>query len=268
MGSKSFKGQKIPRKDCFMFAPEDLTLQTDKSNPFYDPRVEMPLDESLVQSIEALGIIEPVIVKREGELAVVVAGRQRVRAAIELNKRLAKQGTDPVRVPCLIQRGSDIDLYGCTIAENEVRRDDDPMAKAEKCARYINGGRTEAEAAVVFGVSTQTIRQWLKILELSAPVQKAVRRGEIATSAAVKLSALPVDEQKAALDEARKEGKPTTQVAADLVRSRRAKTGKKTRTVRRRKEIEQQLETWSDAPFAPILRWFLGEDCDFESLSE
>ena len=51
MAGHSFKGYEVKRSDCLWFDPEDLVLVTDKESPFYDPRVELPVDDGLVQNI-------------------------------------------------------------------------------------------------------------------------------------------------------------------------------------------------------------------------
>lgn len=257
MGSSQFQGLDVGRKDCWMIFPEDLTLVTDKSSPFYDPRVELPVSEELVENILMNGVIQPITVKKDGSEIVVIYGRQRVKAAIEANKR---RRNDKIRVPCITQRGEDIDLFGGMISENELRQDDDPMRKAEKCAKYINAGKTEAEAAVMFGVKQSTVKQWMKMLDLSAPVRNAVKSGKIAPSAAAKLSSLSTEDQKKALDEATAGVKPTTKGAAALARSLRSKSGSRPKSIRRKDEVEAMLTTYKGTVFEPFLKWFLGED--------
>lgn len=258
MGSSQFQGLDVGRKDCWMIFPEDLTLVTDKASPFYDPRVELPVSEELVENILMNGVIQPITVKKDGSDVIVVYGRQRVKAALEANKR--RRG-DKIRVPCLAQRGEDIDLFGNMISENELRQDDNPMRKAEKCAKYINAGKTEAEAAVMFGVKQTTIKQWMKALDLSTPLKNAVKSGKIAMSAAAKLSSLSSDDQKKALDEATVAA-PTTKAAAGIARSMRAKSGSKPKGIRRKDEIVAMLPKYKNTVFEPFLKWFLGEDVE------
>jgi len=278
-----FEGSK-GRKDMFFFDPETLTMATDPTDPLYDPRMDAPINEHLVLSIMSQGIVEPVLIKKQGDKPFVIDGRQRVRCAREANKRLRAAGADPVTVPCALKAGDDIDLYSISLTANEHRLDDDPMTKAAKAARLSNSGKLDEEIAVIFGVSLATVKSWTKLFELTKPVRDAVKSGKIAASAAIKLYGLSEEEQKAALEEAletaksegaeqstkgkRAKAKVSPRVAAAVARSAKAKaTGKRPKSVRRKDEVEAVIAAYPDASFVPILKWFLGADFDFEELA-
>lgn len=110
------------RSDAFALEPEKFTLITAPEHPLYDPRVHDEPDESLVRNVMTYGVIEPVIIRRNGEKVEVVAGRGRVKAALEANRRLTAEGKQPIRVPAILKRGQDADMFGVLISENECRR--------------------------------------------------------------------------------------------------------------------------------------------------
>jgi len=258
MGKTAFEH----RTNAYTFDPNDLVLVSDPDDQLYDPRVELPVDEGLVKSIMYHGFVGSVVIAKRGDEPVVVAGRQRVKAAREANERLTEQGKEPVRVTAVIRRGDEVDLYGVALSENENRQDDSPMAKAKKCAKYINMGRSEDEAAIAFGVTKQAINSWLKLLECSAPVRKAVESGQLASSAATKLAELPAAEQKDALAELMSAApagkKPTAKTAAAVAKKRGSKNGTSVR--RGTKEIRAKLEeTGLPRGFKDGLLWVLGE---------
>jgi ParB family chromosome partitioning protein len=248
------------RTNAYTFDPSELVLIDDPKNPLFDPRVNMPLDESLVLNVMFQGVLEPVIVVKQNDKPVVVAGRQRVRAAREANKRLKEQGKEPVRVTAVIRRGTESDLFGVSISENEARQDDTPLGRANKCARYLNMGRSEEEAAVTFGVTKHCVQAWMRLLQCAAPVRKAVEEGKLAASAAAKLADLPADEQVSTLDglleEAKSNGhkRPTARKVAK-------KTGKTSAKTKSRKEILAKLEEPGlSVGFKHALQWVLGEE--------
>jgi len=251
-----------PRTNAFMVEPERLVLVTDKEHPLYDPRVHDAPEESLIRNIMVYGVIEPVIVRTNGDAIEVVAGRQRVKASIEANKRLEAEGKEPLRVPCMVKRGQEADLFGVTISENEQRRDDTPLAKADKAQRLLNMGKTEEELAIAFGVSRQTVKNWLKLQELSAPVRKAVERGEIPATAAGELSGLSGEEQKKRLEEMKAAGgKVTVTRAKQAAKGEKAVPGVRMKS---RKEITETLNAANtgsdyDKGYTAALRWVLGE---------
>lgn len=246
------------RTNAYSFDPEELVLVTDRKHPLYDPRIELPLDEALVRNIMCNGVIEPVVIAKQHDQPVVVDGRQRVRAAVEANRRLGAEGKELVRVTAVIRRGDESNLFGVSISANENRQDDTPLGRAQKCARYLAMGRSEEEAAITFGVTLNCVRQWLKVLECSPVVRKAVEEGKIAASAAAQLADLEPDEQESALasaiEDSTKNGKKAT---ARVVAKAAGKTSAKMRS---RREILKRLEE----PRLPkdyrlALLWVVGE---------
>jgi ParB family chromosome partitioning protein len=235
-----------PRSNLFNLEPETLFLITDEKNPLYDPRVNLPVEDTLVQNIMYQGIIEPVVVTKQDDKVVVVAGRQRVRAAIEANKRLKEMGKETLRVPCVVRRGDDTALFGVSVSENEQRRDDSPLAKAEKLQRYLNMGKSEEEATVVFGVTVQSVHNWLKLLELSAAVKKAVDTGKISANAAVQFHGLDREAQEAGLAELLSKEKPTGNTARRIAKGEE-KTTKEIKDNLRKKLVKAVRKFGADA---------------------
>jgi ParB family transcriptional regulator, chromosome partitioning protein len=205
------------RNELFLVNPEDLTIVSDKAHPLYDERANLPIDSALVNNIMVYGVKQNVLVAKEGQKLLVVAGRQRVRCAIEANKRLKAEGKALVRVPVTVQRGEDADKFGVMISENEIRQGDGILTKAEKLRRFLDMGRTADEAAIAFGVTRQAISNWLSVLDLAAPVREAVKAGQISASAAAALAKLAPKEQGEKLAEILKAGKPTIKAAKKIV---------------------------------------------------
>jgi ParB family chromosome partitioning protein len=206
-------------------------------------------------------VLEPVIVAKDGDQAVVLDGRQRVKAAREANRRLVEQGVDPLRVPCVLRRGDDSDMFAVMVSANEHRATESPVEKARKVQRYINLGHTEEEAATLWGVSRMTIRNWLATLDLAPKVQKAIEDGRISPSAALPLGKLPRDEQAARLDEMTAgDRKPT-------VREARERTGTDRPKIRSRRELEGALGAVRKGGVpARVLAWVLGQSDDAERM--
>lgn len=248
------------RSNCYNFNPQDLILVNDKNHPLYDPRINLPLDEALVRNISVNGVIEPVVVAKEGDQVYVVDGRQRVRAAMEANKRLEREGKEPIKVTCVIRRGNESDLFGVSISANENRQDDTPLGKATKCQRYMNMGRTEEEAAITFGVTPNCVRQWMKVLECSTVVRKAVEEGKIAASAAAQLADLDSDEQESALASAIEDGAKNGKKRI-TARTVAKAAGKKSSKMRSRREVINRLEEPRlPEMYRKALLWVLGEE--------
>jgi len=180
------------KKDVLLFDPENLALVEDPTNPLYDERVALPVSEALVLNIMAYGVIEPIVVRKnaETEQTEVVAGRQRVKACREANKRLMAKGCEPHRIAAIVKRGDSATLMGVMVSENEIREDDTPIGRARKAARFIDLGRTVEEAGVMLGISVPSVKNLLGLLDGPAVVRKAVEAGVVSVSDGYKLSKL------------------------------------------------------------------------------
>jgi ParB family transcriptional regulator, chromosome partitioning protein len=179
-----------------------LDTKDGPEHELYDERVFLPLDEAMVLNIMAIGVKEPITLRKrpEGRLDV-VDGRGRLRAAREAQKRLRKLGEDPLYIPALFEDGDEVHVQGVMISLNEIRRDDNVVVKAEKCLRLLarNGNDIKA-AALRFGVTTAAVKNWVKMASLASKVKKAVAAGEISASAAAELHGLEKEDQIAKLD--------------------------------------------------------------------
>lgn len=260
MAKHAFSEYEVKRSDCLWFDPNDLVIITDKSNPFYDPRAELPLNEELVANIlfQNQGVLEPVLITKDGDAPIVIAGRQRVKAARRANEILSEQGAPLLKVPCLNRKGNEAELYGIALSENEHRKGDSILDKAKKIQRYYNFGGTKKGAAEIFGVSITAISNWEKMLDLAAPIVKAIESGEISASAAAKLADLPRTEQIEKLKEITKTEKPTTK-NVDKETKKSKPTKLKARSYDEIYDIycDENLEIPEPAKIA--LRWVLKE---------
>ncbi len=181
---------KVRRTDCFWYNPESLVIVSDKTDPLYDPRVELPVNDDLVQNIlyKQQGVLEPVLIVKDGKQRVVVDGRQRVRAACRANEILKSKGIGALQIPCVFKRGDSADLFAMSISTNEQRVEDNPLEKAEKLKRLLNQGFEYSEAATIFGVTVETIKRWEKLIGLEPDVKDDIRDGKLSASAASKLA--------------------------------------------------------------------------------
>jgi ParB family chromosome partitioning protein len=257
------------RLNAFGVLPENLTIvgldtQDGKEHMLYDGRVNLPLDEGLVKNIMVFGVLQAILVRKNGPLIEVVDGRQRVRATREANRRLVEQGAEPHAVPCFVKRGED--LMGVMIS-TFVRIDDGPLAKAQKCQRYMDTGKGEADAAIVYGVSTQTVRGWLGLLDLAPEVQRAVQHGKVAATAALELRDLVHKDQIEKLAELLG-GVKKSGAAVELKRQRQARQKGDDAVVRskvvsrdtlRKLAVDDRFIAKAESETQALLLWILGE---------
>jgi ParB family chromosome partitioning protein len=250
------------RLNAFGVDPSSLILvglDTDEGpeHPLYDERVFLNPDEALVKNVMVYGVIEPVLVHKDPDGRVlVVAGRQRVRAAREANRRLAREGKAELLIPVMTRRGEQNSLMGIMVSENEHRFGDQPLVKARKASRFLGMGHSEAEAAVAFGVSIQTLHAWLRLLELDPALVKAVERGEVSASQALESAGAGSEAQRLLAEEAKdkgpaKKGRPKAQNG----RPTKVKIEKMCDSLKAVKRLSRE---------AKALRWVLGQITDDE----
>lgn len=260
------------RLNAFAMPPEELTivgLDTDEGpeHPLYDERVKMPLDEGLVRNIRKFGVLETVTVRKNGDRVEVVAGRQRVRATREANRRNDEEGLQAIMVPVFVKRPrSDGDALGVMISENENRQDDEPLTRATKAARLLDFGATEEDVAIAFGVSRQTVRNLLALMELSDKVKKAVSQRQISATAAIELRDLTHADQNVKLAQMLDVGATTTSEARRQRRARQNGTSAEPRAKRpgikvlRKVAAAKEFVSELSPDARDLLQWVLGDD--------
>lgn len=194
----------------------------------WDDRINLPLDLDLVENILFLRkVLENVVVRKNGDMAEVVYGRQRVRAVREVNERLLAMGckkADLIKVPCVIERATDADLIRRMYSENAQRREDSPMARARHIQRFMEFGNSPEDASKVFKLEPATIKQKVTLLDLDKSVQKLVDTNALSETAALELTSLSHAEQKAQANALIESGQATVAHVKHAVRKARARS--------------------------------------------
>lgn len=212
---------KPDRASALSFDPNDIVIigldtpHKEGEHHLWDERILLPLDKHMVANVKAFGVKENIIVVRDPKLGyLAVDGRQRIRWAREASKALEAEGQAPLRILANLEKG-DVDTQaGVMILTNEIRQSDDFLTKAKKAQRLMSErGYNLSRTALTFGVSVPSLKNWLKLLETSDVVQKAVEDGVITASAALNLRELSEDKQAQAIDalrDAAKDGQRLT----------------------------------------------------------
>jgi ParB/RepB/Spo0J family partition protein len=133
--------------------------------------------DTLAKSIELRGLIVPLVVRREGERFVLVAGYHRYAACHKL--KLAE-----VQVTVREQEGTSAD----SAAENVVRKELSPLDEARAVKNMLEEGYTLDGAAEVLGWSRSLVSARAKILDLPEVAQRLLGSGELPVSAVATLT--------------------------------------------------------------------------------
>jgi ParB family chromosome partitioning protein len=139
------------------------------------------LDE-LSASIKASGVIQPVIVRRQGAGYQLVAGERRWRAA--------RQAGLP-RIPAIVREVTDAESLELALVENLLREDLNPMEEAEAFDKLLaRFAWTQEELAQRIGKERSSIANALRLLRLPSPIQEDLRTGRLTMGHARALLAL------------------------------------------------------------------------------
>ncbi|MGE5472769.1 MAG: ParB/RepB/Spo0J family partition protein [Ignavibacteriales bacterium] len=144
--------------------------------------------ETLAESIKLHGVVQPIIVTKEGDRYKIVAGERRWRAA-----RIANIKT----IPAIIKEYAGKEILEVALIENIQRQDLNPIEEAEAFQRLVQEyNLKQEEVAVTVGRSRSTVANSLRLLNLDNRVKEMVMSGAITEGhARVLLSVKNQDEQ-------------------------------------------------------------------------
>ncbi len=169
----------------------EVPVEDIRPNP-YQPRMLIRDDElvELALSIQTHGVLQPLIVVREGDGYQLVAGERRWRAA-----KLAGLTTVPVIVKDLAPQQT-LEL---ALVENLQRKDLNPLEEAAAYRQLIEGfGLTHEEVARRVGRSRVAVTNTLRLLKATDTVKEALLNGRIGEGHARALLALEDPEAQVA----------------------------------------------------------------------
>ncbi len=127
--------------------------------------------EELAQSIKENGIIQPIVVRKNGAEYEIIAGERRWRAA---------QRVGLSSVPIIIKDVTDRQVLELALVENLQREDLNPIDEANAYDQLISDfGLTHEEISARIGKERSTITNQLRLLKLPEEVKQALISGEI-----------------------------------------------------------------------------------------
>ena len=166
---------------------DEVDIKQIASSPQSLRSVEQDLD-SLVESIARIGLLQPIVIRNNGEGFVVVAGNRRMAACKKLRWR---------KIPCYIVELSDKEAFEVSLIENIERKTLDPFEEAKAFQHYVKqtgwGGISELSSCI--GRSPAYVSKRVRLLSLPPKVVEEIFRRRKNTSIAEELLTLDVDEQ-------------------------------------------------------------------------
>jgi ParB family chromosome partitioning protein len=127
--------------------------------------------EELAASIRTHGVVEPILVRKDGARYRILAGERRWRAA---------QRAGLKEVPAVLREASDREAFELALVENLQRADLNAIEEAEAFEVLIEDhGLTQEKVAERVGKERSTVTNALRLLRLPEDVRDLVRGGEL-----------------------------------------------------------------------------------------
>ncbi|MBM4036395.1 MAG: ParB/RepB/Spo0J family partition protein [Planctomycetes bacterium] len=137
----------------------------------------------LADSITRNGILQPIIVRAQGEGYELIAGERRWRAAIRAGLPT---------IPAIVRQATENQSLELALIENIHRQDLNPIEQAHAYKEFIERlALTQEEAAARLGKKRPSVANILRLLDLPQQIQDAVSRGTLTMGHARALLALP-----------------------------------------------------------------------------
>lgn len=173
---------------------QDLPL--DKLVPNrYQPRKQFTDEsiEELAQTLERDGLLQPIVVREDGDNYEIVAGERRLRAAKLLGW---------TKIPAIVQDLDDQQAASLALIENLQRENLNPIDEAKAYQKLMDlQAITQADLAHRIGKSQSFVANKLRLLKLTPKVQEYLANGKITSRHGRALLKLGSDQQEKAIDE-------------------------------------------------------------------
>jgi ParB family chromosome partitioning protein len=204
------EGERVQKISLSQIIPTPLQPRTE----FRGERLQ-----ELIDSIRVHGIIQPLIVRKNGDKFELIAGERRWRAAKEVGLTEA---------PVIVREASDQDVLELALIENLQREDLNPIEEAQAFARLAREFKLmQEEIAKKVGKSRAAIANSMRLLELAPQLQSWLTQGRISVGHAKVLLSIKSHDEQTLIAELVIKGNLTVRAAEKLVARHFASQGVK-----------------------------------------
>jgi ParB family transcriptional regulator, chromosome partitioning protein len=137
----------------------------------------------LTESIKVQGLLQPVLVRKDGDGFKLIAGERRWRAS---------QAAGLHEIPAIVREVTEVEAFELALVENLQRADLNPMEEAEGYHRLVEEfGLTQEQVAQRVGKERPTVANALRLLGLPDDVKRMVAEGALSAGHARALLGVP-----------------------------------------------------------------------------
>lgn len=227
---------------------QDIELSKIKPNQF-QPRRQFSENsiKELAQTLDKEGLLQPIVIREDGEEYEIIAGERRFRAAQLLGWE---------KIPAIVNNMDDDQAAFLALIENLQRENLNPIDEAKAYTNLMKlNNLTQAELAKDMGKSQSYVANKLRLLKLTPKVQSYLASGEISARHGRALVGLSERDQSRVVDEILANNlnvKETEEIIKDLdeyfAKKNEDKTEKKKRFAKRMpKDLKVQINTIKQA---------------------
>ncbi len=157
----------VPGRALLALPLEAIERSADQPRKRFD---EQKLEE-LAASIREHGVVEPILVRRDGGKYRIVAGERRWRAAQRAGLR---------EIPAVVREASERQAFELALVENIQRADLNAIEEAEAYDVLVSDhGLTQEKVAERVGKDRSSVANALRLLKLPEDVRESVRDGRL-----------------------------------------------------------------------------------------
>ncbi len=207
--------------------------------PSRDPlRQDLGDIESLCRSIEAVGLLQPIVVRSSGEHFEVVAGNRRLEACRRLGWR---------KIPCELVELTEKEAFEVALAENLDRRTLDPLEEARAFQSYVSraGWGGTAELSRRIRRSPAYISKRIRLLSIDSEALEKLFRRRKSPTLAEEMFMLGPEQQRQLAEEVERHPVSTREVRRLVKSIREASCGPEEGSRWKAQEAKQRLVTRS-----------------------
>lgn len=180
--TKKQKEEVVTKRDS-----NEIDIDLIEPNP-NQPRTNFKKDEleELAESIKKNGLLQPVLVRKNGDKYEIIAGERRWQACKSIGMK---------KVPVHIREAADDETIMLALVENIQRSDLNPIEEAYGYRRMMERGKmTQSEVAQAVSKGRSTIANALRLLELPEDAQQLLYEEKITAGHARAILSVPTKE--------------------------------------------------------------------------